>query len=166
MIDLKMLEKTGLTPDEYVYLYKAYYSDVTPVKVRVNLDALKEYLVDNVLTDKGKALFNKNIDWIQEWRELFPNIKIQGYPLRGDYQGCLKKMKSFVSKNNYTKEEIFKATGTYINDQRREGFRYTKLAHYFIEKEGISTLSAYCENLDKNINPIEINKTQKGAENF
>ncbi len=156
MIDLKKLEKTGLTPDEYVYLYKTYYSDVTPVKCRVNLDTLSElgYLKDNILTDKAKNLFNKEIDWIDEWRNLFPNIKIQGYPLRGDQAGCLKKMKNFLNKNKYNKEEIFQGTKNYIQDQKRAGFQYSKLAHYFIEKDGISTLSSYCEMLD-NYKPIE-----------
>lgn len=155
MIDLKLLEKTGLTPDEYIYLYKLYTSDVTPVKVRVDIESLKKntYIDENqLLLEKGVLLFTSEKDvienWIEDWRQLFPNIKASHGNVRGDRQGCIKKMKSFIKKYpEFTKDIIFKGTLGYIQAKKRDGYQYMKLAHYFIEKDGISDLASYCEQV-------------------
>lgn len=97
--------------------------------------------------------------WIEDWRNIFPKgYSPSGYRWRGDKQGCLKKMTSFMKKNpSITKETIFKATEKYVKENKNN--TYMKLAHYFIDKEGNSTLLSVVEGLDEVIdNNTSINK--------
>lgn len=110
-------------------------------------------------------ILNKNSDknnvanWIDEWRMLFPEGKnFAGYPYRGDRGGCLKKMIAWCNSNpQYTKEAIFSATKEHIR-RYRGNYTYLQQAHYFISKDGISTLLAICE-FDKTIG---LNKNTRG----
>lgn len=166
----------NLRPDEFYFLYcKVHdlpldlWTSLVPSsleklglieKIKVNSTNLDAYIA----SDACKALFysleNKGITfsainarieiekWIEEWRELFPQgISSGGYAVRGDKQGCLKKMKKFLSNHpELNKEDIFRATKDYIETKRRTNWQYMKLAHYFIEKDGVSELAALCES--------------------
>lgn len=118
------------------------------------------------LSDEGKKLVgatDENVkDWIEEWRNLFPKgIKSGGYPLRGSKKGCLRKMKKFLKENpTITKDEIFHATEKYLNERKKENYEYTKVADYFIEKDNMSLLHSYIENLDYERN-TDYGKTMK-----
>lgn len=152
-LELGVLNKHELTPDEYVWLYKRYFQDNTHVYVRISTDDLKEreWLNEDLsLSPKSCSLFSDDIStWIEEWREVFPNIRASHGNVRGDRQGCLKKMKVFCKKYpEYTKEIIFKGTQNYVQAKKRDGYQFMKLAHYFIEKDGISDLASYCEQVD------------------
>lgn len=87
-------------------------------------------------------------DFIQEWFDLWPKgIKSGGYYLRTDLLGCSKKMTKFCNNYpEYTKERILEATKSYLDKYKIKGYDYCKLAPYFIEKDGISTLAGECEN--------------------
>lgn len=92
--------------------------------------------------------------WIEEWRKLFPRGSNRiGYRYRGDKQGCIKKMNKFVKNNPSIKRaEIFAATKKYIKTFESKGsFEYMKLANYFIEKDGNSTLLSEIEGLSEDM---------------
>lgn len=91
--------------------------------------------------------------WIDEWYALWPSgIKSGGYYLKTDKKGVLKKMKEFVlSYPNFDKELIIKATENYLLDQSLGAFMFSKLAPYFIYKDGMSVLAGECENIEENL---------------
>lgn len=85
---------------------------------------------------------NKVEDWIEEWREIFPEGSNEnGFRYRGDKGECLSKMKRFVKVHkNITKEEIFNATKLYVSKFSQQGFKFMSQAHYFIHKQGSGSL--------------------------
>ncbi len=111
---------------------------------------------------EGEALFKKHVgakkkittakevsEWIQSWREIFPEgINSGGFRYRGDKAEVIKKMIKFVNTHDYSLEQIFQATRDYVERFSFKGYAYMQLAHYFIEKRGVgSSLSAECEGL-------------------
>lgn len=91
----------------------------------------------------------KVTDLVDQYRDLFPKgTNRDGYPYKGDKQGCVKKMNRFIKLNpEFTPDVILQATQKYINEKRKDNFNYMHLAHYFIEKNGVSALSAFCEQI-------------------
>ena len=186
-LNIDKLKKEKITPDEAVFLYiLSINSDIIyPLKIDVHSLEERGWIKINknkngtlssiLLNNKTFNFFSKKEinceSWIEEWRNLFPSgVKSGGYSVRGDKQGILKKMKDFMKNNpKFTKEIIFKATENYINTKKKDGYNYMKLAHYFIQKDGVSELASLCEELmdnkiiiDKNID----NKTQKGKDKW
>ena len=104
----------------------------------------------------AKVKVKPEIEWIDEYRNLFPvGIRSGGFPVRGDRKGCIKKMKAFLELYpEYTKEIILKVTKNYVEMKKLEGYAYMQLAHFFINKEGISSLASECEDF-KEIVQIE-----------
>lgn len=92
-------------------------------------------------------------EWIEDYRNKFPKGILTGNrPVRGDKQGCLKKMNTFLKANpETTKEQIFEATDLYIQKSKANGYDRMTCADYFIEKNGASMLSSYLENLSVNL---------------
>lgn len=86
--------------------------------------------------------------WIDEWLDLFPKgVKSGGKLVRSDRTGCLKKMIKFIKDYKYSKDTIIGATRQYIEERRRDGWKYIRCAVYIIEKLGAgSDLAALCEN--------------------
>jgi hypothetical protein len=124
------------------------------------------------LRKKGDELFKKHVGskrktttsrevviWIQKWREIFPEgINSGGYRYRGDKAECVTKMIKFINSHDYTLEQIFEATHSYVRRFSDRGYAYMQLAHYFIDKRGVgSTLSAECEGLSE-VKPKEEGK--------
>jgi hypothetical protein len=109
----------------------------------------------------SKALQDSVSTWIADWRDLFPRgIKTGGYPLRGTKSGCEKKMKQFIKANRgVTKEMIFKATKKYLDERALHRYQYTKMADYFINKDGSSMLEGYVEDVY-----LAMNTTDKGPQ--
>ena len=71
-----------------------------------------------------------------------------GFRYRGDKAEVTQKMIKFVNTQDYTLEQIFKATRDYVERFSLRGYAYMQQAHYFIQKRGVgSTLSAECEGL-------------------
>ncbi len=120
-----------------------------------NKDSETIYLHNLKVTNKflkGVNIKRNNLEvasWIKEWLELFPTgIKTAGYYVKTDLNGCRTKMLRFVKNNPHlTKDTIFEATNTYMEEMRNRGYDRMKLAPYFIEKDGISMLSGYCEQV-------------------
>lgn len=110
--------------EEYMYSKKEITAPKTPQKVNIN-------------------------ELVTKYRELFPKgINSNGFPYRGDKQGTTKKLAKFLKTNTeYDEKIILKATEKYINEKRKDNFAYMKLAHYFIEKDGVSDLGAFCEQV-------------------
>jgi hypothetical protein len=127
-----------------------------------NLDVTN--LLKELLNGKEK---NENVEnWITDWYELWPTgIKSGGYYLKTDKKGSLRKMKNFLINNpEYTRELIMKATQNYLLEQSIKGYSYTKLAPYFIIKDGISVLAGECEVLENNLDLIENNHQAYGED--
>lgn len=98
-------------------------------------------------------------DWIEEYRELFPLKTVNGRLLRATPSACIKKMESFIKNNStrkkiLTKDIILEATKSYLNDQKRSGYLYTKAANYFINKEQDSMLLQCIEVLNSSSIPV------------
>jgi len=90
-------------------------------------------------------------DWIDEWFDLFPKgIKTGGKYVRTDITACTKRMEKFISEYpHFDKEVVLNATKSYIEDRERNNFSYFMLAPYFIYKDGMSTLSSWCEQIQE-----------------
>lgn len=149
---LKFLNRAKLTLEEYVYLY-CMYNKLDMPEIYSSKEQIYETLqtlgyLDPIGTFTSKALFLFSMDteWIEEWRSLFPRgIKQGSHALRGDKEAVMNRMVKFMKTHNYTKEQVIGATKRYLKEQEKDGFRFTKVAHYLIEKDGISTLASLCE---------------------
>ncbi len=104
-----------------------------------------------------KVIEKPSIEWIQEYRELFPvGVRSGGFPVRGDLKGCIKKMEEFLETYpEYDKELILKVTKDYVERKKQDGYAYMQLAHYFIKKDDISTLASECENFKESVGQKE-----------
>jgi len=173
-IDINVLEKHQITPDEFIYLYKLYIGYKDKILLRINKNDLmdKGFLRRAIgleiitLSEKSiellEALYPSRYedpkDWIDKWRDLFPNIKSGGYRVRSDKHGCLDKMNKFFKKYpEYTKDIVFRATKKYIEEKKKDNYAYISLAHYFIEKTKQSQLAAYCELVNDKEEDIDVN---------
>jgi hypothetical protein len=142
--------------------YNTYVNNVEDISVEeFNLLLVNGFLtrnyntgdpfVDYEITEKGLAVLGNSISnsWIEEWYDLFPKgIKSGGYLVRDGKSACMKKMDKFIKAHpEFTKEDIIKATKNYVNAFKVKNYEYMRLASYFIEKDGHSTLAAECENV-------------------
>lgn len=86
--------------------------------------------------------------WIEQWLGLFPKgVKSGGYYIKSNKEDCLKKMIKFLKVRKYTKKQIFEATKNYVDRKAKENYAYMMKAEYFIEKDGVSSLSTEIENI-------------------
>ena len=123
-------------------------------KVLENLQLIKKVGDQVVLRPLGEKFLGLDshtdnlIKLAEELRELFPKgIKSGGYPVRSSVYDIADKLKKFMKKYSYSNEVILKATKQYLKRKEAENWNFTQIAVYFIEKNGISTLAAECENL-------------------
>lgn len=148
------------------------------IKEEMNLDSYFKELQNKqlikivgdkiVLRPLGEELLNnesKTDDILvlaQRIRDLFPKgIKSGGYPIRSNVYDIADKLKKFMKKHKYSPELIIKATENYIKRKETEGWNFTQIAVYFIEKNGMSTLASECEGLiegDSYKEPMKVNK--------
>jgi hypothetical protein len=85
---------------------------------------------------------------VDRYRDLFPRgVKSGGYYVSGDKKSCQMKLKRFLKKYNFSEQEILSATSNYVERMAEQGYQYMQLAHFFIEKNGVSNLAAECEQL-------------------
>jgi hypothetical protein len=165
-VDLSRLKSLGLSPNDLVYLIclhnkeDCYFKhDIANLESRgfVKTHINEEEKEEIALRSPAKALLktvitsDENINkLVTEYRDMFPvGVKTAGQPVRGDLQACLKKMKSFKTKYDYTDNEILEATRVYLVIKKKQGWQATTCAHYFIEKNDISLLAASCEDIRK-----------------
>lgn len=170
VVDLAQITDKSLSILQYCYLYCEYYKLPLPEITSDELEELFDksyyqcYVEDSkivtILTEKTRLLIeykdnnnkNNNLsirDLVVSYRELFPNIKISGIPLKGDLSACLNKMEKFKKEYDYTNEEILEATRIYLNEKRKNGYQYTTNAHYLIKKDGISLLASLIDDYRK-----------------
>lgn len=137
----------GLIQKNYVQFSK-YDGDDLDYRIG-NLEVTQEFL--DLIHAKNDVTGVES--WIDKWYALWPTgIKSGGYYLKTDKKGVLKKMKDFVlSYPEFGEELIMKATENYLLDQSLGGFSYTKLAPYFIMKDGMSVLAGECENIEEGV---------------
>ena len=98
------------------------------------LDELESYIsTEGVSTSTEKVdkiKKEEDLEWLEEWRDLFKDKKPGG---AGNKQGCYKKMKVFLKENpDVTKEEIFAAAEAYFDSL--DSLKYMQQADYFISK--------------------------------
>jgi len=86
-------------------------------------------------------------DFVEKYRKKFSKTNIGISGKIGDYHGIKKKFQKFFKKYSYKEEDILKAVDRYIQDNRRNPI-YIMEAHYFIEKDNISKLASYCEDME------------------
>lgn len=168
-IDQSVLDKHGLTLEEFMVLYLASNS----VNVQLCMDNLvakgfadknlfsegsivvsdkiKE-LVSTIAIDSDKNVIDKDDEFIElanELRELYPVGRKEGttYMWRGTTAEIAKKLKTLVVKYKYsfTKEQVIKATKDYINSFNGN-YKKMRLLKYFILKAE--------KDADDNINVI------------
>lgn len=120
-----------------------------------------------ILTAKARKLFDTstNIDIEQlavQYRELFPNIKIAGYPARSNLKEIQAKFERFFKKYSYTPKIILESAKIYIDEKRKINWNYLTTAKHFIIKkkpqleEEVSELATYCDHyLEKGTEYIE-----------
>lgn len=167
-IDIDIVKKSKLPIREFILLkllnelefnvvkdlYYDQYNTLKEFDKALKLLENLNYIIykDNtvVLRSESEKLFSKDkIDFVEltkKIRELFPKNK------KGDEQGVLNKLKQFYKNNKKFRDEdlILRATKHYIEHTDN---LYIKQAHYFIYKDGISTLASICDyllNLEEN----------------
>jgi hypothetical protein len=171
-IDTEVLNKHGITANDYVYLIKGienpknfknlHRSSARKVLVERQFLEIQDGYV--VVTEAGFKLAQKDMQPIEtklevsldnldklakEFRDLFPKgVRSGGYLVRGSESSCKTKLKRFKKKYpEFDDKTIIKATKQYVMSKQREGYNHMKLAPYFIEKDGVSMLAAECEAL-------------------
>jgi len=90
-------------------------------------------------------IFNQSeIDWLDEYRDLFKNVNKER---KGDKKTVNNKLKKFmINYPTVTKEQIFNATKLYLREQNPT---YVMDSGYFIEKNGNSKILEYLNRLNK-----------------
>ena len=172
-INTSQLWEKNLTPSQYIFMLCIKDNNNNVLIHSDDLKALveREYVSKTgtgwILRVKGLDLINsfnsKNIkeneleEFVEEYRDIFPKgIKSgNGTPIRGDKQGCYKKMEWFLKTYpEYSKQIILKSTEKYIKDLQSKGYAYVTQADYLIQKDGGSKLAALCEeyNIKNSIN--------------
>lgn len=117
-------------------------------------------LLNDILVQRSKS---NTLAWVVEYYELFPKgIKSGGYYIKTDLKGCEKKLLDFLKKNpNFSKETVLQATSLYLSEMKQRGYHMCKLAPYFIEKDGISMLAGYCEQVLNKTNSKDLKLTDE-----
>lgn len=168
MMNLEKLKNLNLTPNDYVYLVllnqkqKCYFKhnifnleSLGYIKESIDEDGKSEVILRTPAKVLLKSMGVNNEEdieaFVERYRALFPTgVKTAGLPVRGDKQGCIKKMKAFKAKYDYTDEEILEAVRVYLAIKKKDNWRATTTAHYFIEKDGVSILASMCEDIRSN----------------
>jgi hypothetical protein len=160
-INIEKLFQDGLTPNQFVYLCYIAKNEEESCPFKITQEELQDLQSKSYIKiQEGqiilRGIFNEKfqtnrasneVDWIEEWRNLFPTVKVGGRPAKGSKAGVIKKMLKFIKDNpKVTKEEIFEATKSYIFEKKQKNYDYMQCADYFIEKNGNSTLESFIEH--------------------
>jgi hypothetical protein len=131
---------------------KGFLTKKTNHNLPTTIDDLHELNIK--LTPRAEMIFKDSIKSAPSNEKLFPKgIKSGGFYVRSSIQDCSNKMYKFMNDNpTFTKEIILEATKNYIKDCEMRNYDKMKLAPYFINKDGTSMLSGYCEAYVQGIN--------------
>lgn len=170
MMNLEKIKTLNLTPNQYIYLACKItniepWFELSPEEFDLLQDSgyIKNSEEGIIIRMKAQRLINEsgiapdNIEgFVDNYRALFPTgVKTGGYPVKGDKQECVKKMKRFLATHDFTQQEILEATRAYLVIKKKELWKATQLAHYYIEKDGVSNLASMCEDIRDNGVSIE-----------
>lgn len=172
-INFEKLQEEQLTIKQYIYLYLLYkgktmeeykdlIDDISDWDMRYLVQ--QQYLKEDYATIRSKTLelFEDKYDefsyFVETYRNLFPKgVKSgNGTPIRGDKHGVAKKMEWFLrTYSEYSRATILEATTMYVKDMSRKmpAYAYMTQADYFIQKDGLSKLAAYCEEYTTKVLP-------------
>lgn len=163
-IDLAKLISNDISSDEYIFLYLLLLGKEKPDVIVRKIDPVplqdKGFIkiVDEgfIARPKLKSMLATTIEtttvesWIDDWRNIWPKgYKSGGKPLRGTKADCIRKMKAFLRRTNYTKDDVFTAAQAYILDRKKNNYQYTTIANYFIQKDSDSSLESWCEMISE-----------------
>lgn len=167
-VSLQFLMEHKMTFNEYIVCYliaddnrdllKLYNQQVENIEDSIKSCVKKGFLdgyqkdIDNLtITQNVRFLYlNSSVgSWIDKWFDLWPSgVKSSGYYVKTDKVGCIKKLERFRRKYpHYSPLLILEATENYVNRMKIHNYSYMRLAPYFIEKDGISSLAGECEQL-------------------
>lgn len=156
-IDQTILDKNGLTLEEFLVLYlSAKGVDIGKVSQslvakgladkdlfsngRIVISDKVKDLVSTISIDSDKNVIDKDSEFTElatELREIYPAGRKDGttYMWRGTTAEVAKKLKTLVVKYGYTinREDVLKATKEYVNSFNGN-YRYMQLLKYFILK--------------------------------
>jgi hypothetical protein len=108
-------------------------------------------LGNSILTNKPLKATKYNSDFdsfVDEYYALWPNKVVTGNTLvKSGLSTCKQKLFTFIKETKYDRETILKATQTYINVCKSNGWGYMKTAYNFIKKDSESVLKDYCEQV-------------------
>lgn len=165
-INLEKIKTLKLTPNQYLYLACKVgnitpWFDLSPEEFDNLQDQgyIKNSAEGVVVRVKATKLVNDNgisssediESFVDQYRALFPTgVKTGGYPVKGDRQECIKKIKKFLATHDFSQQEILEATRAYLVIKKKELWKATQLAHYYIEKDGVSNLASMCEDIREN----------------
>ena len=120
----------------------------------VKTNGLRNCNIQNIF-ESTKTKYDESWDeFVDKFRDEFPSGIISGGQyIRSSKKDCSKKLAKFVKDYpQYTREMILEATKAYIKRCSLQGYKYMKLATYFISKDDVSTLASECEALSNNKN--------------
>jgi len=163
-IDTDVISKLEISISEYILIYLLYHDCkekiVVTAEMILNLETkgfVKDLPEGIILRKKAIDLFNTSVpiktksleEFVDNYRSLFPSgVKSGNRLVKGDRYGCLNKFKTFNLKYpEYSKEDILEATKVYVDLCRKRNYDKMTSADYFIEKDKISMLASYCEDI-------------------
>jgi len=171
------LLKADITPNQYYVLW-CIREKISPSMVNIHLEMRGlglDWLDTGNLTGKATSLLMEideefkdkkakndkdlmgtdHIKKIEEYRELFPNLKLpSGKYARDAAKNLEVNFKWFFKNHEYDWETIMKATKNYIYEYEQKNYDYMRTSKYFIkkqEKDGsiTSDLANYCDMVVK-----------------
>ena len=169
------LKRKKLTVQQYYIIFKLYskpkLSELGKQTIKEKYKGIAEYINDDcTLNEKGiKLIENMEVLFkpqkqlkaievlgaefeskIKEYIEIFPTGKLpNGKYARGNKKEIVENFKWFFQEYHYDWDVILAATEEYVEEFRKDNYKYMRTAMYFIRKlrEGIieSDLATYCE---------------------
>ena len=166
-IDVEVLKKSKLSPDEFVLLKllsEGDYAILSTLEIEVAMirslenrqwlkilgDRLPEDLEIRQSFLNLMAIPREKVkDWIEDWVELFPRgVKSGNHYVRSHKTDCQSKMEKFIKRYNYDQVTIMKATENYLERFRTRNWKYVMMASNFIHhRDKGSMLASECANI-------------------
>jgi len=171
----KMLIRHELTPNQF-YLLWSMFNDQTAPTINQDLEIRhlrnKGWILESgEISTKGKRI-TKEIDGyfkrakkktdeivmgddfdenINKYNEMFPKMRLNtGKLARSSKSNLTPGFRWFFDNNDYTWQEIFKATASYLDNRERDSWKFTINSQYFVRKQELdkswkSELSNWCQ---------------------
>lgn len=150
IIDFEVLKRQGYVTfkyeNDYTISEEDKYAKAQRLSSYASTDQYDNFIINDIAVDSS---------WIDEWIDLWPRgVKSGGYFVKSSKSACDKKMRNFIKNTSYDKDIIMKATKLYLDDMERKQYAYIKLAHYFISKDGVSTLESFCDAVNDGVDDV------------